>query len=339
MKHLLGIFIFLFSINVDGQNLVRNPSFENYTICPNSPQDIGYADYWSEFSLGIPDYFNFCAPSCHSTSCPGIPGNFSGDCFPYDGQAYAGVIMMYFIMAMSGPPFFASGVHSILGVNLTNQLIPNHKYFVSAYVHRGTGITGTGGTGGPFPLSSVGACNNFGFRFFTSQHDQNNPVPIDNFAHIRDTSIIQDTAWHKVVGSFIADSAYNYLAMGNFFSDSLTDTLNLKNYVNQPGDINAVYYYVDYVCVSEDSLWQATTGLRPDELKEEFSIYPNPASNHLRIENIKLNSTITIFNFLGEKLKQMQSEGFSLDIDIEKFKPGIYFIQTSYGLTRKFIKL
>jgi hypothetical protein len=127
--------------------------------------------------------------------------------------------------------------------------------------------------------------------------------------------------------------------MGNFFSDSLTDTLNLKNYVNQPGDVNAAYYYVDYVCVSKDSLWQATTGLRPEEFKEEFNIYPNPASNHLKIENIKLNSTITIFNFLGEKLKQLTSEGFSLDINIEKFKPGVYFIHTSYGLTRKFIKL
>jgi hypothetical protein len=132
MKNIFGIYICLISLNLSAQNLVRNPSFEKYSICPNSPHDISYADFWSEFSLGVPDYFNVCAPTCHSTACPGIPGNFYGDCFPFDGQAYAGIVMISLAMDMSGTPYFVNGIHSILGISLSNLLIPSHKYFVSA---------------------------------------------------------------------------------------------------------------------------------------------------------------------------------------------------------------
>lgn len=71
----------------------------------------------------------------------------------------------------------------------------------------------------------------------------------------------------------------------------------------------------------------------------EIQILPNPAETHLKVENISVNSTITIYNLLGDAILTINSNSFSIDINIEKFRPGIYFIHISNGECKKFIKL
>jgi hypothetical protein len=59
------------------------------------------------------------------------------------------------------------------------------------------------------------------------------------------TAIINDTAdWTLVSGSFVADSAYQHIVLGNFFRNALTDTI--------PSEIGIVlaYYLIDSVNVT-----------------------------------------------------------------------------------------
>ncbi|HRH71070.1 MAG TPA: hypothetical protein PLB89_16320 [Flavobacteriales bacterium] len=67
------------------QNLVPNPSFEDYTICPDGLAQTSNATGWTAFS-GSPDYFN----ACSATSITGVPSNAFGYQAGFDGGAYVG---------------------------------------------------------------------------------------------------------------------------------------------------------------------------------------------------------------------------------------------------------
>src|SRR5260221_14559404 len=93
-----------------------------------------------------------------------------------------------------------------------------------------------------------------GVMFSTVPYDIFNPTPMTNNATLYTNSIINDTVnWTMIFGSFIADSAYNYIILGNFFDNNHTDTLMITT-----GFFNASYYYLDDICVSTDSLFTAT---------------------------------------------------------------------------------
>src|SRR6266568_4143817 len=90
----LVILIYLFTSQwMTGQNLVPNPSFEIYDKCPNQY----LATYrkmlvpgWLLPTGATPDYFNSC-----TKIQVGVPENFMGYCFAKEGQAYAGIILLF----------------------------------------------------------------------------------------------------------------------------------------------------------------------------------------------------------------------------------------------------
>src|SRR6185503_9492391 len=101
-----------------------------------------------------------------------------------------------------------------------------------------------------------------------------------NFSHIHCDSIIKDQInWIRVSGSFIADSTYKYLIIGNFYDDAHTDTFDCPDYA---------LYYVDMICVSTDSLKCSgvSQGITPTQNMNSVYIYPNPANLILQINVI-----------------------------------------------------
>ncbi len=74
---------------VQGQNLILNPSFEEYLKCPEDLGTFAYdVKHWNSATAGSTDYFNSCSESM------GIPKNFNGEQQPYNGQAYAGLYLI-----------------------------------------------------------------------------------------------------------------------------------------------------------------------------------------------------------------------------------------------------
>lgn len=96
MKVFLLLTFLIFS-NLFAQNLVPNPSFEEYTTCPYLYDENGqYNDsrinqcrYWSGTNISS-DYYNSCA-NINDPEC-GVPTS-SGQ-FPKSGQAMAGIALM-----------------------------------------------------------------------------------------------------------------------------------------------------------------------------------------------------------------------------------------------------
>lgn len=64
-----------------------------------------------------------------------------------------------------------------------------------------------------------------------------------------------------------------------------------------------------------------------DFLTENLSVYPNPISSILKIENLKIEELeITVYDILGKVISTIESKKEYIEINLEKESAGIYFI-------------
>jgi hypothetical protein len=236
MKNLLLYFTIsiFFPLGLISQNLVTNPSFEDYIICPTAADEVNYLTGWSNFGAS-PDYFNACDNGISGTLV-GVPFNFGGFQPATSGNGYCGVLT--YVSPVLYP--YPGGYREYIGQQLSNNLIIGTKYFVSLKANCMNINT---------LCPSNCASNNLGVKFTNEPY---NPgiLNIPNSSQIKTNTIYTDTMnWTKIFGSFIADSAYQYIIIGNFFDYNHTDTLKLD------GDnlCRGAYYYIDDICVSTDS--------------------------------------------------------------------------------------
>jgi hypothetical protein len=307
MKTITKYLLILITMNVNAQNLVPNPSFEDTVQCPNHGGNIDQAVGW--INCGItPDYYNSCA----NLTAPalGVPdGGYSGFQYAFDGNAYAG------FETYENPVI----QHEFIGIELLQPLTIGVTYYASCFIVKSDYY--------------LCAANNFGFRFFTTiPFSTTIMAPIDNFSHIHFSNIISDAVnWQHLFGSFVADSAYQYLVLGNFYDNTNTNVLQCDT-----AHVDGAYYLIDAVCVSDDSLacsnWNNINDL---EAKDVFQIFPNPANQTLHIEGKFINEEYIIENILGE----MIDRGFisnSTNINVRSLPIGLYYISIN-GKKRKFL--
>ena len=307
MRKLLFLFPFFLLGNFSFAqiNLVPNPSFEDTVNCPDGIGGIEIATGWFN-SGGSPDYFNSCANTGYLAY--GVPYNYVGHQVAYDGNGYAGIVA-----------WASFSQREFIGIELLQPLVSGNKYFASTYISRADSADLS-----PYTCS----CNNFGFRFstFPYEYAQLNPAPVDNFSHLHSTSIISDTLnWTRISGSFIADSTYQYLTIGNFYDNSNTDTLACYY-----SSLGLAYYFLDAICVSTDSLtclnW---TGIIGQNIQSnEIYAYPNPVNSILHLGNIANEITYSLTNITGQIICQGKFCNQINQLDVSFLANGIYFLNT-----------
>jgi len=280
-------------------NLVPNPSFEDTLGCPMGYPDLdGVCESWDSYRL-TPDYYNECSSVCGFV-------NQAGNQNPHWGKAYAGINMYQTTL---------TNASEHIGIQLTEV-----KYYCTFYVSPGWNYT----------TVNV-ACNKMGAAFFNSSYDDptGSNAPI-NTAHIVCDSIINDTlTWYKIQGSFIADSNYEYLVIGNFFED---DTLDTLNFPNEFGPFGA-YYYIDDVCVSTDSAnCESLLSVVAEESEiQEIKLFPNPTSNYFNISsNAKINR-LRIYSIDGSMLREITLNSTDITVNTTDLSSGLYLVKISYG--------
>lgn len=301
---MLSFLLFYFTSLISfSQNLVPNPSFEDTVYCPTTPGDIPALIDWYNCG-GSPDYYNSCA---NTSTLVNVPSNWVGYQAAYDGNGYVGIGSLV---------FGATSVREFMGVQLNLPLILGTKYYASVYLSRTDSF--------PYVCSS----NKFGFRFSTVPYSYTNPAPIDNFSHIHSDSIITDsTGWVKIAGSFVADSAYEYVILGNFYDNANTNTSGICN------SSTATYYYTDQVCVSTDSLeCNVGVGIVNQNESVNFSIYPNPARNIVSIDFTRFLKPydLVIYNSLGQMVLSKQIDSSHFTIDVADINDGILLMKILY---------
>lgn len=321
---ILFIFILAFKqgLIIQAQNLVPNPSFEEYTVCPDNYFMLPTS--WYSCSAD-PDYYN----SCDSTNSYSTPYNGFGYQLADDGRAYCG--------------FYALNVYETwftykeyLGCELITPLVIGQKYYISFKINFSDN-----------PAIDM-ATSNIGLLFSTISYQDYQPYdsiynnPTNNFAHIIDPNITTDTLnWTTIKGSIIADSAYQYLLIGNFFDIGHSDTILLNNNYYY----HRAYYFIDEVCVSTDSLTcNSSTSIRKNNInKSGVNIFPNPTINKITIvnyNNLNKEIQISIFNINGRQImsSKFQNEN-SFELDVHELLNGIYILKIQNSNTIEYRKL
>ncbi|TMM57978.1 OmpA family protein [Maribacter algarum] len=209
------------------QNLVKNPSFEDYVQCPSD-----YATFhkdvlfWTCPTNGSTDYFNSCSKQMS------VGRNFAGHQNVFNGKGYAG--------------FYAFGpkdYREYIGGELKQVLQKDKKYLVSVVVSLSD--------------KSAYAVKELGFLFgdkpLNLQTTRNIPhrmmlqEGLSNYLGMTNTKYFSNKSdWMEIRSEYIANGNERYFTFGNFKENRKTQMIvtgkNLKK---------ASYYYVDMISISE----------------------------------------------------------------------------------------
>jgi OOP family OmpA-OmpF porin len=281
------------------QNLVPNPSFELLNTCPVN-DNFSNIQNWFSPTTASPDIFDTCSVDVANEI--GVPQNFAGYQNALDGSAYAGVDSYD----------TADSYREYIEIKLTSSLIINTKYFVTFYVSLSD--------------TSREAIDQMGSCFSIDTIKRNDSAPFNNAPQISNSNfnyLNSKANWMKVSGSFIADSAYNFITIGNFKDSAHTHVMYAPG-----GSLGweTSYYYIDNVCVSTDSL-ACNSFVDIEEYKNNgVSIFPNPANESF---TIKLNepTSLVLYNNTGVKIIEQKLPIGSNVINTLSYTSNIYFIE------------
>jgi len=96
-----------------------------------------------------------------------------------------------------------------------------------------------------------------------------------------------------------------------------------------------------------DQIWEhvndlicSTSSIEEGELDREIQVYPNPANEQIIVSIEKgVLEKVVLFNQLGMKIKEIQSNAQSTAIDISNVEKGVYLISLpEKGMTMRFVK-
>ncbi len=238
-KALLVLIVVVFSYALKSQNLVPNPSFEDYYILTFNPPCYGfpccslakptewtYANliYWPD--LSGPHYFtsamNFCTDDEWPIPYQGVPvHSWNGSYLTLNGYYYQeakdgdAYTLFQSYSRVPHPPSYDLNTRQYPYVQLIDSLRIGRKYCLSFWLSV------------PDIYYYI-TSNTVGAYFSTSPLVQDDWFYINVTPHIENMRTdFPDTSntWYLVSGSFVADSSYQYLTIGNFYPDSLTNVL------------------------------------------------------------------------------------------------------------------
>jgi len=217
-------------------NYVLNASFEQYTRCPNSVDQIRNADYWSQIDTSIidpicsPEYCNACASPSSDVS---VPSSYYYYHYPRTGN---GMVQMAMYVDNRGPSGYYQRDYT--QGRLYTNLTASKTYCVTFYV--------TLEQISQYSINHIGAYIDDG-RIDEGQDSIGCAAPQTDFTpQIVEDTIINDTLnWVKVQGSYTATGNEKFITIGNFFNIEHTDTVEVHFGVES----HASLYLIDDVSV------------------------------------------------------------------------------------------
>lgn len=292
------IFLFFFSSIMNAQvELVNNGSFEIQSSCPTIGNQVYKAIGWDNYGGGgpfftaSPDLFDTCLLS----PVWGVPYNYFGSQFPADGHAYCGI----FTYACNYQ------YREFIGSKLLEVLIPGHTYHLSFKTVKAD-----------TPAYDI-AANHIGMKFSIMPHDSINSAPLDNIVQLYSDTIITDTLeWTFLSSDWIADSAYQYVMIGNFYDDAHTDTMQFSEFSCW------AYYYIDAISVKKNF----GDGVE-DYSVQQFNV--QLSSGSLIIYLYADADEIIVSNLIGQtyyNVKANYKQHQTVKLKLENFGKGMYLI-------------
>jgi gliding motility-associated-like protein len=241
----------LFPFSASTQNLVPNPSFEEYSDCPNGPGAVGLDELekaigWYKPNSATTDYYNSCASFSSGVS---VPSNWFGYQPAYDGNGYAGVVIYDDVFPQAS---------EYIQCKLIQSLKPCHEYQIQFWAcladFSPRASSALGLRLDATPISNSGAYEFWGFE-----------MP----SHISYNQTIKDTSnWVLISGTFLAKGNEEYLTIGRFLDTTLYSNFNPPYEVMDCDSCLTIgvpaQYYIDLVSVIEVGLANSESVINPN---------------------------------------------------------------------------
>jgi gliding motility-associated-like protein len=179
---------------------------------------------WKSPTIATPDYFHPC-----NTTNTSVPKNAWGYQYSRTGLSHVGVLASSFDTE--------NEYREYIQCQLKSPLIVGKKYRVSFNVSRAD--------------SSTKACDNIGAYFSTTVISSTDNIYLPYTPQVispLNNPIVDPTGWEEISGTYIAIGGEQYLTIGIFTNNTNTNWTLVSG-----GIIQEAYYYIDDVCVSEDS--------------------------------------------------------------------------------------
>jgi hypothetical protein len=309
---LLGCLGFVANLRCEAQNLVPNPGFEEADSCSDQlPPFVGIHDWYSV--NGSPDHLRSCLPY---GDFRGLPMNFFTYQEPFEGTSCAGV----YTYLQNGQTEYREWILA----PLLEPLVVGQTYYCSFRANAAFGGNHT------YPQHWL-ANDKVGMRFSTipmPAWNDPDPYPLPpNHAHILYPQILSDTVgWTLVSGSFLADSAYQYVMIGQFFSNALTDTLQFSPEGVPWYWLPRAYTLVDAVCVTINPEGCGFgQGVSEGQVIAPV-LFPNPARDHLVVSQCG-GAKAQVMDAVGRLLWQGRITSEHWVLDVGSWARGAYVLR------------
>lgn len=306
------IIVLLFWANncVFAQNLVPNPSFEEYTDCPYAPAQLEFAKHWINPTQGSPEYFN--ANYCGQQNTCSVPDNGIGYQNAKTGVAYSGL----YAYSYNEP-----NLREYIQIKLIQKLKKRNKYQVGFYCNLRDNYCNL-------------AANSLGAFFSLDAISRNDMLLFDTIPQLVNSTnnlLISKTEWMLVSDTIEAIGEEEYITIGNFFQDSLTDTVSVyDSFGGNYWGYKKPYYLIDDVFVIPlDSL----TGINQAQKLEGKVYYANGYIN-ITLRGISYKPLeVTLSTATGQQV--WQSNTFYTQneqhVPLPPLPQGIYFVEVKCG--------
>lgn len=212
------------------QNMVKNPSFEQYRKVPVDLGDIGTIDYWSSATDATPDYFHRRAGGKNVD----IPYNKMGRCNARSGHAYTGIYAY-------ASRYIKRNFREYLQLELKQPMLYGNTYCVKAHVF--------------LSQSSNRAVGALGMTASKIRTTQKHEFSIDDkrmtYMLQEDRTPLDDRKWVEISCKYKAQGGERYIVIGNFDNDKKTKVSGaIENDTFKNPHVDFAYYYIDDICVT-----------------------------------------------------------------------------------------
>jgi len=211
---------------MSAQNLVLNPSFEDFYDCP---KDISFfhtnVKYWTIPNNGTTDYFNSCSEKMGFK-------NFSGYQKPRTGKGYAGIYTYY-------KKNYREYVQGTLKQNLKRGETYRVTFYLSMADSSSYAIKEIGFMTTSKEYNSFHSKTNINARTIAERALNMKYHPIIKLQYLEDSK-----DWTKISFTYKAEGFEKYFSIGNFNSNAQTEKSKIPS---KSGSLS--YYYIDDVSI------------------------------------------------------------------------------------------
>lgn len=220
-----------FTLTAFCQNLVPDPSFENYESCQTNLSQFDLLVEWynptpGESQAGSPDYYNACSASIYWGTT-----NLLGNQIPRTGNGMAGLLFADL-----------ASISEFIAIELTSELVTGQAYDIGFYASHAE-------VAGLFakPLGMYFSDTLILYPEPTPENGYNNGANFQFTPQFEyDEYITDEEGWEEIKSCYIAEGGEKYLIIGNFHPLIFETMTNPSGYA----PFNHSYVYIDDVFVT-----------------------------------------------------------------------------------------